>query len=123
MEKKVKKFSFGEVYIEDQIVIAEMKEGIVFSQEYNMQFLEYCNAQFKGKPYAYISYRTNSYTIDPNVYTYTAKFSTMEAIAVVSNDPQKRIHFSFEKQFFNHPFEEFDTLESAKNWIKAVLVI
>ncbi|MFC4633208.1 hypothetical protein ACFO3O_04780 [Dokdonia ponticola] len=114
-------FDFGKVKIQDDIVIAEMKEGITIDINYNKEFLEFCENYFKGKPYGYISNRIYSYSINPTVYLNTAKNSNIRAIAVVSSDPVNQRNVIIEKQFFEHPFEAFATLEEAIAWIHGVL--
>lgn len=121
MDTKKKLFDFGEVRICKNIVIAEMKEGIIFNQTYNDELLTYCKQYFKNKPYAYISHRLNSYSIDPIVYIDAASNSLIRAIAIVSKDPEKRRNLEVEKQFFDHPFESFDSLNEAKKWVSKVL--
>ncbi len=121
MNTKTKLFDFGKVRICKNIVIAEMKEGIVFHQPYNDQLLSYCKEYFRDRPYAYISHRINSYSIDPIVYIDAATKSLRRAIAVVSKDPEKIKNIKIEKQFFDHPFEGFESLEEAIKWINKVL--
>lgn len=75
-----------------------------------------------GKPYAYISHRIHSYSVDPTVYIDAAKQEGLEAIAVVSENPITSTNVLIEKQFFNQPFESFTTIEGAKNWLSQILV-
>ena len=114
-------FNFGKVLIEDGIAIAEMNEGIVFDTKDNEQLLSYCEKKFKKEPYGYISYRTQSYAVDPTVYIQTAKNSNIKAIAVVSINPINKLNVSVERQFFEHPFEIFSNLTEAKNWLRQLL--
>ena len=121
MNKKEINFNFGKVKIQNHIVIAEMKEGITFDSNYNNEFLKFCKEHYKEKNYGYISNRVNSYSVNPTVYLDTAKKSNIRAIAVVSSNPINQGNVSIERQFFEHPFEVFNTLEQAIKWMTEVL--
>jgi len=114
-------FDFGKVRIQNDIVIAEMKEGITFDIHYNTQFLKFCKDHFKGKTYGYISNRIHSYSVNPTVYIDTAKSSNIKAIAIVSSDPINKGNADIERQFFQHPFEVFSTLDQAIDWMSKTL--
>lgn len=114
-------FDFGKVKILNDIVIAEMKEGITFDIDYNAKFLKFCKDHFKGKTYGYISNRIHSYSVNPTVYIETAKNSNIRAIAVVSSDPINKGNADIEKQFFEYPFEVFNTLDQAIQWMNNTL--
>lgn len=114
-------FDFGKVKIQDDIVVAEMKEGVTIDINYTIELLQFCKNQFKEKTYGYISNRVNSYSVNPTVYLYTAKNSNVRAIAIVSADPIHRKNAAIERQFFQYPFEVFATLEEATAWIDKVL--
>ena len=114
-------FDFGKVKIQDHIVIAEMKEGITFDTNYNTEFLRFCKNHFKEKNYGYISNRVHSYSVNPTVYLDTAKKSNIKAIAVVSSNPMNKGNVNIERQFFEHPFEVFNTLEQAVKWMSDIL--
>ena len=118
---KEAKFDFGTIQIIDNIVIAEMNEGIVFNQANNLQLLQFCHQILGDRSYGYISNRTNSYTIDPTVYIQASAVKNIEAIAVVCTDASNKSNASVEKIFFDNPFETFDTLDQAKNWIHNIL--
>ncbi|MFT5752492.1 MAG: hypothetical protein ACI86L_002005 [Dokdonia sp.] len=114
-------FEFGNVQIIDNIVIAVMNEGILFGTSYNTQLLSFCEEQLGSKPYGYISFRKNSYAVDPTVYLQTAQNTNIRAIAVVSEQDIQKYNVTIEKQFFNHPFEVFESLAQATNWMHNVL--
>ncbi|WP_299210346.1 hypothetical protein [uncultured Dokdonia sp.] len=114
-------FDFGKVKIQEHIVIAEMKEGITFDTNYNTVFLTFCKNHFKEKTYGYISNRIHSYSVNPTVYLDTAKNSNIRAIAIVSSDPMNQGNAHVERQFFEHPFEVFSTLDQAIKWMNEIL--
>ncbi|RMB59537.1 hypothetical protein EAX61_08105 [Dokdonia sinensis] len=114
-------FDFGTVQIIDNIVIAEINEGVIFDEEQNKQMLEFCSNVLGERSYGYISHRKNSYTVNPTVYLQSSKISNMEAIAIVSSNPSNKLSVSVEKMFFKNPFESFDTIDQAKNWMHNIL--
>ena len=114
-------FEFGNIQIIGNLVIAVMNEGILFDTSYNTQFLSFCKKKLGNKPFGYISFRKNSYSIDPTVYLQTAQNINLRAIAIVIEKDIHKYNITVEKQFFNHPFEVFESLAQATNWIHNVL--
>lgn len=119
----IRKFEldFGLVTIMDSILIAELKEGIVFGPEQNQKLLDLGQEIFQSKPYGYISHRINSYSVDPMVYRDSANAENLHAIAVVSHNEMTRSNAEkVERKFYNNSnsFEVFDDLNDAINWIK-----
>ncbi len=113
-------FDFGKVTIIDNILIAELNEGILFDVKNNRKLLKLGDKIFKGMPYGYISNRVNSYAVNPMIYLESSSTINLKAIAVVSNNPVCQQNTLLEKQFYKEEdsFEVFDTLEAAINWIK-----
>lgn len=111
---------FGKITIVDNVLIAELKEGILFDIEDNRKLLNLGHKIFKGMPYGYISNRVNSYAVNPMIYLDSSSTTNLKAIAVVSSNPMCQNNTILEKQFYKeeNSFEVFDTLESAINWIK-----
>lgn len=111
---------FGKITIIDNILIAELNEGILFDVENNRKLLNLGNRIFKGMPYGYISNRVNSYAVNPMIYLESSSTINLKAIAVVSSNPVCQQNTLLEKQFYKEEdsFEVFDNLEAAINWIK-----
>jgi len=115
---------FGSVTILENFMIAKMNEGILFDIRKNETLLEIGTEVFKGKPYAYISHRVNSYAVDPMVYKQSAKFQNLKVIAVVSdNDMTRTLASKVEKEFYNdaNSFKVFAELEDATSWVQEKL--
>ena len=112
-------FDFGKVTIIDNILIAELNEGILFDVDNNRKLLNLGNKIFKGMPYGYISNRVNSYAVNPMIYLESSSTKNLKAIAVVSINKVCQQNIVLEKQFYKeeNSFEVFDTLEAAMNWI------
>ena len=71
---------------------------------------------------AYISNRVTSYSVNPLVYKEVEKMSNLVAIAIIPNDLKMRQSAEFEKQFFNKPFEIFNNLTDAINWVEKIVL-
>ena len=61
-------FDFGTIELHEHYVITIMNEGITVKPEYNEELVSIANTHYKGKPFAYITHRKNSYAVDPSVY-------------------------------------------------------
>ena len=112
---------FGQVRIFQNILIAELNEGVLFNANNNSELLKIGNEVFKNRPYGYISLRKNSYAVDPLVYREAALAETLKAIAVVSENELIKLNaHNVERQFYKDSgsFEVFDSLEEAINWIQ-----
>ncbi|PRX39538.1 hypothetical protein [Salegentibacter salegens] len=112
---------FGRVRIFQNILIAELNEGVLFTSEDNQELLAIGKEVFKDRAYGYISLRQNSYAVDPMVYRESARAQNLKAIAVVSENELIRLNaHKVERQFYKAPnsFEVFDNLDQAINWIK-----
>ena len=112
---------FGQVRIFQNILIAELNEGVLFNASNNSELLKIGNEVFKNRPYGYISLRKNSYAVDPLVYREAALAENLKAIAVVSENELIKLNaHNVERQFYKDSgsFEVFDSLEEAINWIQ-----
>ena len=61
-------FEFGEIRVFKNFVVAVMKEGITVIPEYNQELLKISEKFFHNRPFGYITYRKNSYAVNPLVY-------------------------------------------------------
>jgi len=120
MAKKAIDLNFGRVQIIDNILVAELNEGVLFDIEENNVLLELGLQVFKGQPYGYISNRVNSYAVNPLVYKNSSIETNLKAIAIVTHDSIGKKNAMLEKQFYNdsNSFGIFETLEEAINWVK-----
>ena len=121
LTKKIE-LDFGEVTIHDNILIAKLHEGVLFDVTNNKKLLELGNEIFQGNDYGYISYRVNSYAVDPLVYLESANTPSLKAIAVVSeNEMTRQNAMVVERKFYknNNSFEVFKDLDEAINWMKS----
>lgn len=121
MHTKELNLEFGQVYVLDNILITELKEGLLFNAEKNQKLIELAQDIFQGKPYGHISNRKNSYAVDPLVYRDSAKVLNLKAIAIVTDSEIVKLNVNqVERKFYrsHNSFEVFDNLDQAINWIK-----
>lgn len=121
--KKVIELEFGKVQIYDNLLVAELNEGILLDVENNRTLLAIGYTEFCGNPYGYISNRTYSYAVDPLVYRESAEFPSLKAIAVVSASSIGRQSAEVERKFYKDKgtFEIFESFEEAYSWINTAL--
>lgn len=120
MKRSIIELDFGKVWFKDNILIAELNEGILFDVENNRKLLEIGKDVFSNESYGYISHRVHSYAVNPMVYRESANTVNLKAIAVVTNNETCKNNTLLERQFYKdaNPFEVFDTLDQAFNWIQ-----
>lgn len=120
MTKDIIQLDFGKVWFKEKVLIAELNEGILLDVEQNRKLLEMGRKAFSNEPYGYISYRKNSYAVNPMVYLESASTTNLRAIAVVTTNDTCRQNAVLEKQFFknSNSFEVFTNIEEAFNWLK-----
>ena len=112
------KFDFCDMFIYDNYTVVVMNEGVNITPEHNDILINVVDTYFKGKKFVYISHRLNSYSVDPSIYFETSKIKNLAGFAVVSNDYKAKSNAEIEKLFLDKPFEIFNTLEEAIEWVK-----
>lgn len=120
MKRSIIELDFGKVWFTENILIAELNEGILFDVENNRKLLELAKVNFQNQPYGYISHRINSYAVNPMVYRESASTNNLKAIAVVTTDETCKNNTLLERQFYKdlNSFEVFENLEDAINWMQ-----
>lgn len=113
---------YAEVFIFDDFLVNQVKEGITVREEHNKKLREVIDKHFTNKPLVYIANRHFSYAVDPLTYIETSKISNLLAIAIVSPDEVKRKNALLEKHFYSKPFEVFPTLTEAMSWVQVVIL-
>ncbi|MRT15895.1 hypothetical protein F3C99_02880 [Vitellibacter sp. q18] len=114
-------FDFGEIRVFTNFVVVVMKEGITVQPEDNKELVKIAEKYFKGRNFGYITYRINSYSVNPMVYLLTSKIENLVAFAVVSTEGLKLSNIEVEKRFLTKPFEHFTNLDDAKNWVNKMI--
>ena len=119
MTESILDLDFGKVWFKENILIAELNEGILFDVENNRELLKIARQTFAENHYGYISFRNNSYAVNPLVYRESANIPNLKAIAVVTKDATCKNNAVLERQFYKNQnsFEIFDTLDDAIAWV------
>ncbi|WP_051285114.1 hypothetical protein [Aequorivita capsosiphonis] len=100
-------FEFGEIRVFQSFVVVVMKEGITVKPEHNDDLVNISEKYFKDKPFGYITYRKNSYAVNPMVYLKTSEIENLVAFAVVCKDELNIGNLEVEKMFLKKPFKQF----------------
>ncbi|WP_028282251.1 hypothetical protein [Olleya marilimosa] len=114
------KLSFCTLLTSDNIIIAEINEGVVLNQDMSDDIIYFSSVVFKNNPFVYITNRINSYAVDPTIYKGVSQVETLKGFAVVSTTLSAR-NAEIERLFLNKPFEIFSDLEDAKLWAIQIL--
>lgn len=114
-------FEFGEIRVFNNFVIVVMKEGITVKPEYNDVLVNVSEQYFKNKPFGYITYRKNSYAVNPLIYIKTSEIQNLVAFAVVCTDKLKASNLEVEKMFLRKPLKAFSNLDDAKDWVNEII--
>ncbi len=110
-------YEFGEINVFKNFVIAIMKEGTTVKPEYNQDLIKVAETYFQDRPFGYITFRRNSYAVDPMIYMKTSEIKNLAAFAIVSTDGLKISNVELEMRFLKKPFKHFHNLDDAKNWV------
>lgn len=98
-------------------MVVKMKEGVTVEPAHNLNLEKIAKTYYSGKKFGYITYRENSYSVNPLVYIETSKITNLVAFAVVAPDGLRESNIRIEKLFFKKPFQSFQDLDQAKDWI------
>ena len=112
---------FADVRIFNNFIVVVMKEAITVKPEYNAELVSISEKYFKDKLFGYITYRKNSYAVNPMVYLKTSEIENLVAFAVVSSDGLRSRNLEVEKIFLKKPLKHFTNLDDAKNWVNEVI--
>jgi hypothetical protein len=109
------------VEIHDNYLIAVMEEGITVIPEHNRVLLDIVQKYYPNKPFAYITHRKYSYSVDPSIYFETSKIENLKAFAIVSKHEINQMNAELEKKFLKKPLRHFEELEDAVKWVKELI--
>lgn len=111
----------AELFIFDEFLVCQIREGMEIHPEHSQNLNEIIQKHFSGKNIVYVSNRVNSYSVDPLTYVETEKIPNLVAIAMVPETPIMKQNAEFEKNFFDKPYEIFDTLSQAIQWVHTII--
>ena len=109
-------FEDFEVFVFDEFIINQVKEGVVVQPKHNDILNDTVQRHFSGKNMVYISNRVKSYSVNPLIYPEAEKIPNLVAIALIPKTKLMRRNAEYEREFFDKPYEIFDTLSEAIQW-------
>ena len=115
------KYPFCTIDIYSNYVISRINEGFHLTPDKNRILEDIANDYFKDKPFAYITHRIHSYSVDPSIYLQTSKVKNLAGMAVVAEAPLSKGNAEVEKLFLKKPFEIFTDLNGAIEWVKSLI--
>ncbi len=104
------------ISLHKRIAIIEISEGTSISYENGIETLKRLLSIVGDKPWAYISNRVNSYSLDPNDYKHLNEIPTLKGIGVIQYKRSIETAMELEKMFVKKPFKTFDDLDAAIEW-------
>lgn len=82
------------------------------------QIIGISEIHFRDKNFGYISWRKNSYAVDPTIYSYLRGMENLKAFAIVSKKKIDMHNFKIEKLFYKNTMEFFIEFDNALTWVK-----
>ncbi len=118
---KYLEFDDTEVFIFDEFIINQIKEGVSIGPHHNDLLNDIVQEFFSGRNMVYISNRAHSYAVNPLIYSATEQIPNLIAIAVITNKMAMRKSAEYERNFYDKPYKIFEGLKDAIVWVEAVL--
>ncbi|WP_452220998.1 hypothetical protein [Lacinutrix salivirga] len=110
-----------EVFIFDDFIINQIKEGVAIEPYHNDILNKIVQKYYSNKDLVYISNRVNSYSVDPLIYAKTESIPNIIAIALVPKTEIMRSNAEYERDFYDRPYKIFDTLTEAIVWVSSLV--
>lgn len=117
----IEKIDSGTFYIYPNYVIGVIEEGSNLKLEQLSALVLLYEKYFTSSQFVYISYRVNSYSIDPTVYPYLMELKSLKGFAVVTKKETFRQNFQIEKVFYPDNMRIFNNLEQAIDWANSII--
>ncbi len=77
---------------------------------------------YEGRYFGYITYRKNSYAVDPRIYFETSKIKNLIGFAVVAPRKIAKQTAEVERIFLKKPFRYFDTMNEAIDRTNSLII-
>ncbi len=110
-----------EIFIFDEFIINQIKEGVEITAEHKELLNDLIKEHFSGRNMVYVSNRAKSYSVNPLIYPETSKIPNLIAIAMIPKTDLMRQNALYEKEFFPKPYEIFERLTDAIDWVGTVI--
>ena len=108
----------GKIQVYDNYMVSIFDEGATLTLERAYQIIGISEIHFRDKSFGFISFRKNSYAIDPIVYTYLRELDNLKAFAIVSSKEVDMHNFNIEKMFYKKPMKFFIDYNNALRWVR-----
>ncbi len=116
------KTNLGSVYLFDNYIITDFKEGIDITFDNFNEVSEIIKVYFEDRPFGFIANRVNSYSINlTDASKFNANFPNLKAYAVVVYNTITERVFEIENHFFTFNRSVFKEIDSAVTWIEESL--
>lgn len=114
-------FEFCEVFVFDEFLINQVREGVVIEPHHNDHLNAVVQEHFSGKNMIYVSNRVKSYSVNPLIYVEVERIPNVLAIAIIPKTALMRRNAEYEQGFYDKPYEIFDNLSEAIAWVHTIL--
>ncbi|WP_405296987.1 hypothetical protein [Algibacter sp. Ld11] len=114
--KHLVKTSVGVMQVYENYIVAIVNEGETVTDLSNADLFKIVKNHFKNKKFIYISYRVNSYAVDPIIYIQASKIENLIGFAIVSSKKIARINSQIEQIFSKKPLKTFTDINDATEW-------
>jgi len=112
---------FCTVSIYENYLIVVINEGIHVTPEYNEILEAIVVKYFRKTPFVYLTWRKNSYSVDPAIYKKTLQINNLVGFGIIVNAIGSSAKAQIEKAFISIPFQIFETKEEAEDWVQNLL--
>ncbi len=106
----------GTVTFFENFVLLDIEEGVHLGYIEMEKIHSIVSYHFEKSPYAYISNRNISYSMNPITYSTLNNIKELKCIAMFKNDI-KGFDAKVEAHFLNKPIKVFSSFEHAANWV------
>jgi len=114
----------GTFYFFDNLVIAEIHEGIHIDFKSSQEFFRIAKVFFSNeKPFGFISNRINNFSVSPlDFANYNLKLENIKAFcAITYGNYYDKMNIEIEKRFYTEPFYSTNEIEDAVNWTTSMI--
>ncbi len=108
----------GKVQVFDDYLVTIFDEGATLTLERAYQIIGISEIHFRNKNFGFISFRKNSYAVDPTIYNYLKEMDNLKALAIVSVKEIDMHNFKIEKMFYKKQMKFFIEYDNALTWVK-----
>jgi len=122
--KEIHHLLIGDFYFFENIVIAEIKEGVHIDSISSEPFFKLSNKFYsEKKAFGYISNRINQFSVSPLDFAqYSEKLDNVESFcAVCYSSHFDEMNVQIEKRFSQKPFNATSNLEEAFEWTSKII--